>query len=67
MLFVYSFTDLNAPGVIVRIDPNGTMIESFYSPFYVDVASYQDYIFSTIDFYVFPDSSFITTAKCHYL
>ena len=66
VLLIYSLTDQNAPGVIVRVDQNGTLIESFYAPFNVNISPYQDYIFSTIDFIVFSDSSFITAAKCGY-
>ena len=66
VLFLYSLTDQNAPGIIIKVDQNGALIESVYAPFYVNIGPYQDYIFSTIDFFVFSDSSFIAAAKWYY-
>ena len=67
VLLVYYLTELNAPGIIAKIDKDGNLIESFYSPFYVDVASNQNYMFIVIDFILLSDLSFITTANwLHY-
>ena len=56
----------NSPGIIAKVDESGALIESFYSPFYIDTYAYQNYVFSVINFYVFSDLSFITVAKWFY-
>ena len=66
VLFAYSIIDISTPGLIARIDSTGLLIEWFYAPFYVDVASSQTFLFNVIDFYVFNDLSFITTTGWHF-
>ena len=66
-LHIYTFNYFNAPGVITRIDGNGSIIEIFYTPFNAKTDSSQTYIFLTSDFYVFSDSSFIVMAIWTYL
>ena len=66
ILLVLSKNNNNSPGIIVKVDESGALIESFYSPFYIDIYAYQNYAFSVINFYVFSDLSFITVAKWFY-
>ena len=63
---VLSKNNNNSPGIIAKVDESGALIESFYSPFYIDIYAYQNYVFSVINFYVFSDLSFITVAKWFY-
>ena len=66
VLFTYTLINVSIPGLIARIDNTGLLIESFYTPFYVDVTSSQTFLFNVIDFYVFNDLSFITTLGWHF-
>ena len=45
-LFSNFFPGINTPGIIVRIDINGNLVEIFYAPFNVN-------IYSSFEFYVY--------------
>ena len=66
-LNTYIIRYFNAPGVITKIDGNGSIIEIFYTPFNAYSNLNQTYNFLTYDFYVFSDSSYIVMAIWTYL
>ena len=66
VLFAYTLIEISTPGLIARIDSSGLLIESFYAPFYIDVASSQTFHINVIDFYAFDDLSFISASSWNF-